>query len=605
MPPAFACLTWPPEDAEACADAGRLASALTRAAGPGANSLRQDGLYLIDLSRSRNGQGRILTVRTRTGEQAGYVYGTLFRRQAGRQRALTDIPAATAERICQTQGRHLLTDYWGHYVLFLRTEKGAVCLTDPVGAFPCFYRRMGKLVCLFSHLEACPPDIRRGLPLDIAFLKRLCLYDKIQTGETGFAGLRELGGGQMLDLDRADARPVQVWDPRRIAGTPLHLSDEAAADCLHETIRDCVTSWAGHVGDVVMDLSGGLDSSIVAACLASAPDTARFEIIHHRVRSGDATELAFAQATGDHLGRPVTPIDILPSRDLPNLDRHPASARPWRQFLGLGFQSLLPDRFREPGTVFFTGQGGDHLFLMTRSSLGLADCLKTGPRARLWQEWLNAARLSDMSVWQVLATNVPYLLGRPGRSLLAEALRSRADAAIRPPGLAPSDVLAGLPDWTLDPDGLPPGKFEQVSALLHMFLVRDPLAGFGGRYVLHPLISQPLIELCLRLPVWQLCLGGVNRGLARAAFAGDLPDRVRLRTTKGEATQYFIEHLSANQDRIRDALQDGAVMKAGLLTPRVLDRLLADPVLADLSSARMLLQLYGMEAWLRAVTSPN
>ena len=44
-------------------------------------------------------------------------------------------------------------------------------------------------------------------------------------------------------------------------------------------------------------------------------------------------------------------------------------------------------------------------------------------------------------------------------------------------------------------------------------------------------------------------------------------------------------------------------MKAGLLTPRVLDRLLADPILADLSSARMLLQLYGMEAWLRAVTS--
>ena len=143
----------------------------------------------------------------------------------------------------------------------------------------------------------------------------------------------------------------------------------------------------------------------------------------------------------------------------------------------------------------------------------------------------------------------------PGAASRRDALRSRADAAIRPPGLVPADMLAGLPDWTLDPDGLPPGKFEQVSALLHMFLVRDPLAGFGGRHVLHPLISQPLIELCLRLPVWQLCLGGINRGLARAAFAGDLPDRVRLRTTKGEATQYFIEHLSANHDRIRDALQ--------------------------------------------------
>jgi hypothetical protein len=44
-------------------------------------------------------------------------------------------------------------------------------------------------------------------------------------------------------------------------------------------------------------------------------------------------------------------------------------------------------------------------------------------------------------------------------------------------------------------------------------------------------------------------------------------------------------------------------MAAGLIEPDELDQLLADPALASLASGRALLQLYVMEAWMRAVSS--
>jgi asparagine synthase (glutamine-hydrolysing) len=536
MPPAFACLSWPPGHPGAQSEAEGLIRDIQRHAPPETETIRTDGLFLADLSASHATPSRILPVRQGAQDITGFVYGTLFPRRAGAQSAVSTIPRTIAEQICQSRGASLLTEYWGHYILFLRTPDGAWCQTDPIGAFPCFHRRIGEVSSIFSHLEACPPGFRAGLSLDIGFLRRLRLYDKIQTGQTGFLEIRELGGGQRLDLETRQACPEQVWDPRRIAKAPLRLSDADAAHRLKQTVKDCVASWAGHSGALVMDLSGGLDSSIVTSCLANAVPAPQFEIVHHLIRSGDAPELAHASATSRHLGRSLTVIDILPSRNLPEIDNHPASTRPWRQFLGLGFESLLPERLQDPDTAFFTGQGGDHLFLMTRSSLGLADCLLAGSVTRALSEWLNAARLSDTSLWQTLSANLPYLLGRSGRSVMARAIASRLD---RPQALAGqlSHWLDGLPDWVLEPDGVPPGKFEQVSTLLHMFMVRDPMAGFGGRRVIHPLISQPVIELCLRLPVWQLCLGGINRGLARAAFRGDIPDCVRLRTTKGEATQ--------------------------------------------------------------------
>jgi len=602
MPPCFACLAWPAGNEDATRRVEHLVSALQTHQPERPSAFRMPGLYLADLSPTGHPACRILPLHNAEGVPAGCLYGTLFRRAAGSQRPLDRLSPEETRRICRTGGRALMTEYWGHYVLILKTGDTVSLLADPMSAIPCFYRRHGEIACVFSHLEACPDEFATDLTLDLASLRRLRVYDKIQTGRTAYCEIHELGGGQRLELIRPNASPETIWDPRPLASQPLHLSDQDAAEALHETVRDCVGSWASACGHIAMDLSGGLDSSIVTSCLAKVCNDKRLDIVHHHIRAADAPELVHAQATCAHLGLDLLALDIAPSRALPDPDAHPPSARPWRNFLGLGFDTILPDRLRSPETTFFTGQGGDHLFLMTRSPLGLTDCIRHGAYARLWTEWLNAARLSDTSLWKTFASNLPYLMGRTARSALETAIKGRLDRLDMPGGKSGA-WLEGLPDWALRPGDLPPGKFEQISTLPHLFQIRDPLARASGRHVIHPLISQPLIELCLRLPVWQLCLGGINRGLARMAFSSDLPDQIRRRTSKGEATQYYARQLAGDWEKVATALSQGCLMEAGLLGRAELDRLLADRAMTASATFRDMLQLYTLEAWMRAARS--
>ena len=166
-------------------------------------------------------------------------------------------------------------------------------------------------------------------------------------------------------------------------------------------------------------------------------------------------------------------------------------------------------------------------------------------------------------------------------------------------GLDPGRLLPG---WAVHANGLAPAKFDQVSTLVHMFQVRDHMDTGGDRETVRPLMSEPLLDLCLRLPTWTLSAGGVNRGLARMAFQGIVPDLVLQRTTKGYAARFYVDRVSAHLADIIAALADGELAARGLVSPsdvRALGE--RDGYTAEDSGSR-LLTYYGIEAWLRAWT---
>src|SRR3546814_7682310 len=55
------------------------------------------------------------------------------------------------------------------------------------------------------------------------------------------------------------------------------------------------------------------------------------------------------------------------------------------------------------------------------------------------------------------------------------------------------------------------------------------------------LLSQPIVEYCLGIPPWEACEGGVDRSVARRAFAQDLPIAVTARSGKG-SPDGFVGH---------------------------------------------------------------
>ena len=597
-------LIWDPVDPAAVAAAGDIDRHVRRGAPDAPRYTVRDGCVLHDLTTGTSGR-HVLPITD--GEVSGAVFGRLFRRTS----ALTPAPPLSVldqeagRRIASSCGARLMTDYWGAYLAFLTSDDGTMVLTEPTSSIPCFYCQTHGVTLVFSHLELCPlPDWIRFEP-DLDFIVKLLAYDKIQTGQSGLRGVRELVGGCRLHVSGSRAREEVVWDPRQVALKGLERAPAEAAACLRQTVSCVVRTWGQACPRLALNLSGGLDSAIVAACLVQEPGALDMRAVHFILQGGDPPEAALARAVALELGIELTECLIYPAEPLPTPDGHPLSARPFREFLGRRADADRRQALGLAGRTVFTGQGGDHLFLETRDPLIFADYLRRhGPGRRAAHELLAAARLSGESVWHVLAESLSHLVAGPRETAAIRSIRERQTGLNRltHERLDASDLL---PVWACVPEGLPPAKFAQVSGLAHMIQIRESLALPGTDETVHPLISQPLVELCLQLPAYLLCHGGRGRGLVRQAFAGRLPDQIRLRRSKGDASRFYIEQLKANRDLLADTLMNGALVANGLINRADVEAALRPGSYGVDTFGRMILVCYVIEAWLGRWTRRN
>lgn len=113
-----------------------------------------------------------------------------------------------------------------------------------------------------------------------------------------------------------------------------------------------------------------------------------------------------------------------------------------------------------------------------------------------------------------------------------------------------------------------------------------------------PLLSQPILELCLSIPTWQWVRGGRDRAVARAAFAGVLPELLLDRTTKGSPSGFIRRVYETQGEAARGMLAGGTLVEAGLLDPAWLARA-ADGEWRDDGRHLRILSFAAAEAWVR------
>ena len=128
----------------------------------------------------------------------------------------------------------------------------------------------------------------------------------------------------------------------------------------------------------------------------------------------------------------------------------------------------------------------------------------------------------------------------------------------------------------------------------------DGFPRYAGMPVIFPLMSQPVIETCLRVPTWFWIEGGRNRAVARDAFRDLLPPGHVDRLTKGGLNSYCARAVEHHRPAIRSFLLEGHLARAGILDRAALDRYLAEPWLIRDERLFRLLPLIDAEAWARA-----
>lgn len=93
----------------------------------------------------------------------------------------------------------------------------------------------------------------------------------------------------------------------------------------------------------------------------------------------------------------------------------------------------------------------------------------------------------------------------------------------------------------------------------------DPFERAAAPEGVRPQFSQPLVELCLRLPTYLLTRGGRGRALARRAFASELPPEISNRRSKGGTEEFLKAVLDGNRDYVRGLLLDAGLLGTQLV----------------------------------------
>src|SRR4029077_11360715 len=202
----------------------------------------------------------------------------------------------------------------------------------------------------------------------------------------------------------------------------------------------------------------------------------------------------------------------------------------------------------------FSGSGGDGIFYQGRAELAVADYFfDHGFGAGLLRTAVDAAQVSRKSIWPLLAKAVRARVLPKRFSTMAEAARVER-------ALVNADVLKAAAAnvdfehaWFAGEAarGVAPGVLWHVSTVSIPPLYYNSFGPEKAPERTLPLLSQPLVEACIRIPSYLLIRSGRDRAIARKAFSSELPETIVKRTAKGRVDQYLRNILDANLDFIR------------------------------------------------------
>ncbi len=281
-----------------------------------------------------------------------------------------------AERIGITGGRHLIDWYWGRYVAVVRSPEVAV-IRDPTGGLPCFETSWRGVRCLFSDIQACLSLGLLQFSINWKYVASFVAYSALQIRETGLREIAEVQPGERITFDRDSMKRELLWSPAQIASTDRIEDHRRAIEAVRSTVEQCVHAWASLHRSLILNLSGGLDSSIVLACLLSAPNRPPLTCLHYYAPGSNEDEREFARLASRGRGAELVECALDPEATrLEALADIRPFPKPWFYLYDLIHSPVEAALLKERGaTSVFSGAGGDGLFVQARADLAIADFL--------------------------------------------------------------------------------------------------------------------------------------------------------------------------------------------------------------------------------------
>jgi asparagine synthase (glutamine-hydrolysing) len=504
---------------------------------------------------------------------------------------------------------HLLGDF--AFAIWDRRERTLFMARDPLGAYSLSFHRRGDRFVFASETAAILelPEVSGEIDEDSVW--RMLATIPPDPEASFFREVRHLAPAHCLLVSPHGEQTWRYWQPdaeHRLT----YRSDDEYTEHLLELLHRATAARMRSIGPVGVSLSGGNDSTLIAACAARQLSAADGKQSHLKSVSNVFTEHAACDERryiDPVVARYALDASFVPSDGLWSF-RDLGQAVVARDFFWTNAYAQIPRSAaaaaRDQGIrVLLDGQFGDNLF--DGPSLYPADLM-------IRREW----RL----LWSLLRREGS--LGRGGRVCWSHGLRPLAPAPLRrlyrrwrgpqpTPFIGEGARLHALRSQAAEQawarcGTLPASRRPRCLSLLSPFWPQGMAAVRGFPYaqngieVTSPYFDRRLVEFILAIPQEQIARPGESRRLQRLAMRRLLPEAVWQRKAKTDFYPLFHQGLFENEwPRIKAILGERPrIVRDGWIDGQWLATRLQN-ARGDKAAAYELSLCVHLELWLAAV----
>ena len=475
------------------------------------------------------------------------------------------ILAASLEKWGEDACRHLIGDF--AFACWDMRQRRLFLACDQAGGRVLYYHRDERRMVFATSLDALYGFPGVPCKADLESLGRVLLDSPLQPGKTLYEGINQIGSAHRLVWSGDRTSIDRYWSPDFTQQIRFRR-DEDYVDAARELLDRAVGCRLRAIGPIACQLSGGFDSSGVAATAARLLNPGQVftvtavpgEGVEARGSSGTfADEWPYASAVAAmhpnmHAYRAPAPAPI---HEDPRV-LFQARGRPVRNFMNLSWFEGTMECIREIGArVVLSGLSGNAT-LSWKGSHRLADLARTGQVASLGRELAGLGR-QGRSPKRFIQTEILSAILPHGLSRILEQRSFRT--------IEPWRALSAIsPDFarSIDARGIKRKQFgrDKINGLgheasRHLQHLRQTwqsraaapsLRSYFGFEQRDPLGDIRLVQFCIAIPPEQFMRDGITRRLARRVLADRLPPEILRENRIGRQNPEWFERLSASRE---------------------------------------------------------
>lgn len=504
--------------------------------------------------------------------------------------------------------KEFVEKYWGKYVLISINDKttGIDILNDPTGQMSLFYTKTTDGSILFSSDLASLYELMTIKPsINNQYIANFITLGIELYNHTIFKEIFDLRPGCQLRILPQVLHEKLCWNPTSYIGN--FQNNETTQKKIVETLLNVLTCWNKDNDGILLDFSGGTDSSAILFGLQHIKGQHQqvHAINNYNSHSRSSDERIHARTIAQECNALLIEIDSLKELPFDTVEKLPLCPNyPSTNLFHVKAeqnQISYSNSFNKP--CFVNGHGGDHIFLCPTPISVLSDLL-IDKRFKDFNAQLKELAMMHRKPASTLYTKIIKDLGSHYLSL--KKTKSSFLFYLGKPVWLKKEIFNNgkeyleHPFYTTSNHQILPGKYGHIDATYRgIASIKGNLRDHYEHPIFYPFLSQPLIELTLSFPTYETFAQGYNRYPFRKAISDYFGTQKVWRKDKGCTNGILQLGLKQNKKIINDLCLNGYSANHKLIEKDILSQHLKHFLNGNLLRQGQIINLLAIEMFLK------